>query len=193
MKPIKLALFASGSGSNVQQITEHFQSRPQSGVLVDCVVYNRRDAFVAERAKRLGVPAFYMNKADFLESDRVLNLMREREIDVIILAGFLLLVPQNLLQAFPGRIVNIHPALLPNFGGKGMYGHHVHEAVVAAGERETGITIHLVDEQFDHGRTLYQCTCPVTPTDTADDVAARIHFLEAACYPAVIENFTKTL
>lgn len=191
MEPLKLALFASGSGSNVQQITEHFQARPHSGVVVDCVVYNRRDAFVAERARKLGVPAFYMNKADFLESNRVLNLMRERGVDYIILAGFLLLVPQNLLQAYPGRIVNIHPALLPKYGGKGMFGHHVHEAVVAAGERETGITIHLVDEQFDHGRTLFQSTCPVSPTDTADDVAARIHFLEAACYPAVIENFVK--
>ncbi|MCF0211445.1 MAG: phosphoribosylglycinamide formyltransferase [Bacteroidales bacterium] len=191
MKTIKLALFASGSGTNVQQITEHFQSRPQSGVVVDCVVYNRKEAYVAERAKRLGVPAYYMTKADFMESNKVLDLMRERGIDYIILAGFLLLVPANLLQAFPERIVNIHPALLPKFGGKGMYGHHVHEAVVAAGERETGITIHLVDEHFDHGRTLFQSTCPVSPTDTADDVAARIHFLEQACFPAVIENFVR--
>ena len=189
MKTKKLALFASGGGTNVQQITEHFQARPQSGVEVDCVVYNRRDAYVAERAQRLGVPAFYMSKADFLESDKVLTLMRERGIDYIILAGFLLLVPPRLLAAYPDRIINIHPALLPHYGGKGMYGHHVHEAVVAAGERQTGITIHLVDERFDHGRTLFQSSCPVSPTDTADDVAARIHFLEQACYPAVIENY----
>lgn len=184
---IKLALFASGNGTNVQQITEFF--RESVRVKVDCVVYNRKDAYVAERARRLGVPAFYMNKADFTESSKVLDLMRDRGVDYIILAGFLLLVPQNLLDAYPNRIVNIHPALLPNYGGRGMYGHHVHEAVVAHREKETGITIHVVDSQFDHGRTLFQAKCEVGADDTADDVAAKIHILEKTYFPMVIEQF----
>lgn len=185
----KLALFASGNGSNVQQITEHFLSHPQSGVTVDCVIYNRKDAFVTERAKALGLPSYYMNKEDFKDSSKTLDLLKQREIDYIILAGFLLLVPQYLIQAYPERIINIHPALLPKFGGKGMYGLHVHEAVIAGGEQKTGITIHLVDEKFDNGRILFQSECPVSPTDTAETVAERVHLLEKACYPAIIENF----
>ena len=149
---IKLALFASGNGTNVQQITEFF--RESVRVKVDCVVYNRKDAYVAERARRLGVPAFYMNKADITESSKVLDLMRDRGVDYIILAGFLLLVPQNLLDAYPNRIVNIHPALLPNYGGRGMYGHHVHEAVVAHREKETGITTVFVTHDQEEALSI---------------------------------------
>lgn len=184
----KLALFASGNGTNVQQITEYFTGHP-CGITVDCVVYNRKEAFVATRAKNLGLPAFYMNKADFYSGDKVLNLLKEREVDYIVLAGFLLLVPQNLLEAYPGRIINIHPALLPKYGGLGMYGHHVHEAVIAHHETESGITIHLVDPQFDHGKTLFQAKCQLSPEDTPDTLAAMIHLLEKEHFPKVIEQF----
>ena len=185
-KPIQLAIMASGNGTNAQQITEYFASR--SDVEVRVIIYNRRDAFVAERAARLGIEALYFNRRDFMESDNVLQCLRSRDIDYVILAGFLLLVPQNLLDSFPGRIVNIHPALLPKYGGKGMYGHHVHEAVVANGERETGITIHLVDEHYDRGTILFQARCAVEPTDSPDDVAAKIHLLEKEYFPRVIES-----
>jgi phosphoribosylglycinamide formyltransferase-1 len=184
----RLALFASGNGTNVQQITEYFAERNR-GITADCVIYNRKDAYVATRAKNLNLPAFYMKKDDFYSGDKVLNLMSERGIDYIILAGFLLLVPQNLIEAYPERIINIHPALLPKYGGPGMYGHHVHETVIAHHEPESGITIHLVDQQFDHGRTLFQAKCQLTSADTPDTLASKIHLLEKEYYPRVIEQF----
>jgi len=186
-KPVQLAIMASGNGTNAQQISEYFAG--SSDVEVNVIIYNRRDAYVATRAANLGIEARYFGRRDFLESDDVLHFLQARKIDYIILAGFLLLVPENLLQAFPGRIVNIHPALLPKYGGKGMYGHHVHEAVVAAHESVTGITIHVVDHRYDCGTTLFQARCEVLPSDTADDVAARIHFLERDYFPPVIEAF----
>lgn len=189
MKIKRLALLASGNGTNVQQVTEYFQSNPDSGIVVDCIIYNRKEAYVATRAEKLGVEAFYMNKDDFFGGNRVVDLLRQRQIDYVILAGFLLLIPANLLKAYPGHIVNIHPALLPKYGGKGMYGNHVHEAVVAACEKETGITIHLVDEEFDHGRVLFQASCSVEPGDTAEAVAAKVHLLEKEHYPRVIHQF----
>ena len=185
--PIRLAIFASGNGTNAQQIAEYFSG--SKDIVVDVVVYNRRDVYVAQRAATLGIDARYFNKHDFLESDHVLSFLRQRGVDYIILAGFLLLVPHNLLEAFPHRIVNIHPALLPNYGGKGMYGHLVHEAVVANHESVTGITIHIVDEHYDRGTTLFQARCRVEPADTPDDVAAKIHLLEKAFFPPVIEAF----
>lgn len=189
MKIKRLALLASGNGTNVQQVTEYFQSNPDSGIVVDCIIYNRKEAYVATRAEKLGVEAFYMNKDDFFGGNRVVDLLRQRQIDYVILAGFLLLIPANLLKAYPGHIVNIHPALLPKYGGKGMYGNYVHEAVVAACEKETGITIHLVDEEFDHGRVLFQASCSVEPGDTAEAVAAKVHLLEKEHYPRVIHQF----
>lgn len=186
MKPIKLALFASGNGTNVQQITEYFANKPE--VTVDCVVYNVKDAYVAQRAERLGIPAFYHNRHDFMETDVVADLMKEREIDWIVLAGFLLLVPANLLAMFPNRIINIHPALLPKYGGKGMYGHHVHEAVVANHEKESGITIHLVDQHYDRGTILFQAKCQLTEEDTVDTLAQKIHLLEKEFFPKMIEK-----
>lgn len=157
-------------------------------MVVDIILYNVKDAYVAVRAANLGVESRYCRKADF-ESGAVLDLLRERGCDYIILAGFLLLVPQNLLEAFPERVINIHPALLPKYGGKGMYGHHVHDAVVANHERETGITIHVVDHRYDCGTTLFQAHCEVIPTDSADDVAAKIHLLEKEYFPRVIESY----
>ena len=143
---------------------------------------------MAERAKRLGVPSQYFGRADFYENGKVLQYLKEREIDWVILAGFLWLVPEDILEAFPNRIINIHPALLPNYGGKGMYGHHVHEAVVANKERETGITIHIVDNHYDKGTILFQAKCTVSPEDTPDTVADKIHLLEQEHFPVVIEK-----
>lgn len=185
--PIRLAIFASGNGTNAQQIAEYFEHRDD--VVVDIIIYNKKDAFVATRAVRLGIDSFYIPRRDFMDGDKVLNLLRSRNIDYIILAGFLLLVPENLLNAYPNKIINIHPALLPLYGGKGMYGHHVHEAVVANHESVTGITIHVVDHRYDCGTTLFQARCVVLPTDTADDVAARIHLLEKDYFPPVIDSY----
>lgn len=184
-KQIQLAILASGNGTNAQQIAEYFSGNPD--VNVNVIIYNKRDAYVATRAEKLGIEARYYNKRSFMESDDVLSFLRERKIDYVILAGFLLLVPENILKAFPDRVINIHPALLPKYGGKGMYGHIVHEAVVANHETETGITIHIVDHRYDCGTTLFQARCSVLPTDSADDIAAKIHLLEKEYFPRVIE------
>ncbi|MBO7488920.1 MAG: phosphoribosylglycinamide formyltransferase [Bacteroidales bacterium] len=184
-KQIQLAILASGNGTNAQQIAEYFSGNPD--VNVNVIIYNKRDAYVATRAEKLGIEARYYNKRSFMESDDVLSFLRERKIDYVILAGFLLLVPENILKAFPNRVINIHPALLPKYGGKGMYGHIVHEAVVANHETETGITIHIVDHRYDCGTTLFQARCSVLPTDSADDIAAKIHLLEKEYFPRVIE------
>lgn len=185
-KPIEIAILASGNGTNAQQITEYFAGN--DAVNVNVIIYNKRDAYVAKRAESLGIDSFYFNRHDFYETDKVLGFLKERGVDYIILAGFLLLVPENLLTAFPDRIINIHPALLPSYGGKGMYGHHVHEAVVANHEHYSGITIHIVDGRYDCGTTLFQARCVVDPTDTADDLAAKIHLLEKEYFPRVIES-----
>lgn len=181
-----IALFASGNGTNVQQIAEYFQGSKE--VNVDCVVVNKKNIYVIERAKNLNIPCFYFNREDFYESDKVLNIMQERKIDYIILAGFLWLIPTNLLQAYNNKIVNIHPALLPKYGGKGMHGHHVHEAVVANKEKESGITIHYANEKYDSGDIIFQARCVVEGKDSPDDVAAKIHLLEKEYYPKVVES-----
>lgn len=187
MMKTRISILASGNGTNAQQITEYFSNR--NDVIIDSIIYNKKDAYVATRAKNLGIESFHMTRNDFMDSDKVLNLLRERKVDYLILAGFLLLVPENLLNAFPDKIINIHPALLPKYGGKGMYGHHVHEAVVANHETVTGITIHVVDNRYDCGTTLFQARCIVLPTDSADDVAARIHLLEKEFFPQVIDSY----
>ncbi|MBR6417648.1 MAG: phosphoribosylglycinamide formyltransferase [Bacteroidales bacterium] len=187
MKQTRLSILASGNGTNAQQIAEYFSER--NDIIIDSIIYNKRDAYVATRAKNLGIESFYMSRRDFMESNKVLELLQSRNVDYLILAGFLLLVPENLLKAFPNKIINIHPALLPNYGGKGMYGHHVHEAVVANHETVTGITIHVVDHRYDCGTTLFQARCVVLPTDSADDVAARIHLLEKSYFPPVIDAY----
>ncbi|MBR6292715.1 MAG: phosphoribosylglycinamide formyltransferase [Bacteroidales bacterium] len=185
-KPIRLAILGSGNGTNAQQISEYFAGR--TDVEVACIIYNKRDAYIAERAKRLGIESRYFGRADFYENGAVMEYLRQKQADWIILAGFLWLVPQDMLAAFPGRIINIHPALLPKYGGKGMYGHHVHEAVVANHESESGITIHIVDEHYDRGTTLFQARCTVTPDDTPDTLAAKIHLLEKEHFPRVIDR-----
>lgn len=187
--PIRLAILGSGNGTNAQQISEYFAGR--TDVQVACIIYNKRDAYIAQRAKNLGIEARYFGRADFYDNGAVLNYLREKQIDWVILAGFLWLVPTTILDAYPNRIINIHPALLPKYGGRGMYGHHVHEAVVAAGEHESGITIHIVDNNYDRGTTLFQARCTVTADDTADTLAAKIHLLEKEHFPRVIDETIK--
>ena len=185
----RLAILGSGNGTNAQQITEYFGGR--NDVEVACIIYNVRDAFIAARARRVGVEERYFGRKDFYETGVVLDYMKERNVDWVILAGFLWLVPEEMLRAYPARIINIHPALLPAYGGKGMYGHHVHEAVVANHEKESGITIHLIDSQYDRGTTLFQARCAVSPDETPDSLAAKIHLLEKEHFPRVIDETIK--
>ena len=179
-----IAIFASGSGTNAENIIRHFQGNKDVNVAL--VVSNKPDAYVLVRAANLHVPSLTLTREEFARGEELARLMKERGIDFIVLAGFLLRVPEALIEAYPGRIVNIHPALLPKYGGKGMYGDRVHRAVVPPGERESGITIHLIDEQYDRGTTVFQAKCPVLPGDTPDDVARKVHALEYAHYPEVI-------
>lgn len=184
---IKIAIFASGSGSNAENIIRYFEQSKRVDIVL--ILSNKSDAFVHERAKKLHIPSLSFTKNQFSESDYILNLLKEKKIDLIILAGFLLKIPTNLIQAYPNKIINIHPALLPKYGGKGMYGQHVHEAVVAHNEKETGITIHYVNEHYDEGTIIFQAKCAVLPTDTVDDVAQRVHQLEYEHFPKVVEKF----
>lgn len=187
----KIAILASGSGSNAENIANYFNGSGYAQV--SFIIANNPNAFVIERAKRLGIEHAVVTKTEFMEADSVIAMLKERSIDFVVLAGFLLLVPAKLIQSYPGRIVNIHPALLPKHGGKGMYGDRVHKAVVESGDTESGITIHLIDENYDKGTTFFQAKCPVLPTDTADDVAAKVHALEYEYFPHVIEEIMRTL
>ena len=183
---IRLAIFASGSGSNAEAIVAHFKNHPT--IKVEMIVTNRERAGVIDRAKRLGIPYTLIPKSTFDNKDAVLKVLEEANIDWIILAGWLLLIPTYPVQSFPDRIINIHPALLPKFGGKGMYGMHVHQAVVDAQESESGITIHLVNERFDDGRILAQYKFPLQANATAEDVEAGVRQLEISNYAAEIEK-----
>ena len=182
----KIAIFASGSGSNAENIIQYFAQKPQ--FCVKSVFCNVPDAYVLERAKKFRIPTFVFNREEFRNPDKVFRQLQEQEIDFIVLAGFLWLMPSFITAAWPNKIVNIHPALLPAYGGKGMYGHYVHEAVIAAGEKESGITIHYVNDHYDQGAIIFQAKCPVLPTDTPDDLAARIHELEYRYFPEIIEK-----
>ena len=179
----KLAIFASGSGSNAENIINHFSGN--KNVSFPFILCNKKDAYVKVRAERLNIP-FRLFTKDELKDGTVLGWLQEAKIDYVILAGFLLQVPSSIIEASPNRIINIHPALLPKFGGKGMYGSHVHEAVVAAGEKESGISIHYVNENLDEGQVIFQAKCKVLPTDTPDDVAHNVHELEYQYFPQVI-------
>lgn len=181
-----IAIFASGSGSNAENIIRYFQK--SGSAQVSLVLSNKSDAYVLERAHRLEVPCSVFPKEDWIAGDEILAVLQEARIDFIVLAGFLFRVPDLLLHAYPYKIINIHPALLPKYGGKGMYGDRVHQAVVAAGEKESGITIHYINEHYDEGDTIFQVTCPVLPTDSPDDVAKKVHALEYEHFPLVIEK-----
>jgi phosphoribosylglycinamide formyltransferase-1 len=187
---INLAIFASGSGSNAENIIEYFRNEPQ--IKVSCICANRPDAFVIERAKRHNIPFLIFNRDDFYHRTTVVDYLKNKQIDWIILAGFLWLVPGDLMKAYPRRIINIHPALLPKFGGKGMYGHHVHQAVIDAGESHSGITIHYVDPEYDNGDIIFQAKCGVKPDDTPESLAERVHALEYEHFPGVIKETIMT-
>jgi phosphoribosylglycinamide formyltransferase-1 len=182
-----IAIFASGNGSNAQRIAEYFRDHPTIRILL--IVSNKADAYVLERARKLGIPSCVYSNKEFRDANALITQLDEYKIDAIVLAGFLLKVADSLIAAYPNRIINIHPALLPKYGGKGMYGHFVHEAVIAALEKESGITIHLVNERYDEGEILFQKHCPVLPDDDADSLAARIHELEHRYFPEVIEKW----
>ena len=182
----KIAIFASGSGSNAENIVEYFNQNPE--ICVKMILCNVPDAYVLERAQKHNLPAIIFNREELRNPEKILRRLQQEEIDFIVLAGFLWLMPNCIVAAFPNRIVNIHPALLPAYGGKGMYGHHVHEAVIAAGEKESGITIHYVNNHYDEGSPIFQAKCPVLSDDTPDDLAARVHELEYAHFPRVIEE-----
>lgn len=187
MNDHRMAIFASGAGSNARELIRHFHGHPRCRVaLVAC---NRPDAGVIGVAGEAGIPVLQLERDRFFRGDGHLPELMEAGIDLIVLAGFLWKVPSALVKAFPDRILNIHPALLPAHGGKGMYGSHVHEAVIRGGDPHSGITIHLVDEQYDHGRTLFQARLDLLPEETPESLAQRIHVLEHRHFPAVVEAF----
>ncbi|UXP33634.1 phosphoribosylglycinamide formyltransferase [Reichenbachiella agarivorans] len=187
MSKIKIAIFASGSGTNAEQITKYFAGHAQ--IEVSLILSNKPTAYVLERAKQLGVPSQVFDRSTFYNSEEVLDLLKKEGIDFVILAGFLWLIPGYLIEAYREKMINIHPALLPKFGGKGMYGDHVHRAVVAQGESESGITIHLVDEVYDNGRVLCQAKVVLEAHETPDSLAKKIHVLEYEYFPKTIESF----
>lgn len=183
-----LAIFASGSGTNAEAIMNFFESHPEKGA-IKVVISNNKDAYVLQRARNHGVAEVVFSKSDFYNNPSIiLNTLKERDVNWIILAGFMLLVHNDIIYAYKNHIINIHPALLPKFGGRGMYGHHVHEAVVDAGEAKTGITIHYVNEHYDQGAVIFQAETDLDPSDTADVVAEKIHVLEQKYFPQIISE-----
>ena len=186
---VNIAIFVSGSGSNCENIIRYFQTNEQVNIAL--VVSNRADAYALTRAKNLNVPSVVLPKADFNNEEDVLKLMADHRIDFIVLAGFLLMIPDWLIAAYQRRMINLHPALLPKFGGIGMYGHHVHEAVRKANETETGMTVHWVSNVCDGGEIIAQFRTPITPDDTPDDIADKEHILEMEHFPQVIEAVLK--
>ena len=180
----RIALFASGSGSNAEKIARYLADN--ASVEVSLILSNNPKAGVIERARKLHIPVLLFDRTTFYDSNQITQFLINQKIDLLVLAGFMWLIPAGLVRAFPQKMVNIHPALLPKFGGKGMYGHFVHEAVVAAHETESGITIHYVNEHYDEGQVIFQARCPVSPTDTPNDVALKVQALEHTHYPRVV-------
>jgi len=188
---VKIAIFASGGGSNARKIMEHFKDSPVAQV--GLVVSNKANAGVLGIAEAFGIPTQLIDRPGFYQTEDLLEVLKKYQIGFIALAGFLWLVPGYLVREFPKRILNIHPALLPKYGGKGMYGHHVHEAVKAAGETESGPTIHFVDEQYDEGDIVFQTRCSVHPEDTADEIARKVLALEHRYFPVILEKVIRDL
>jgi len=183
----RIVIFASGGGSNAEEIIKYF--RNHSAIDVVLVLSNNPDAYVLERAGKFGIESRVFNRQQFKEPDVILGLLQEKKVTHIVLAGFLWLIPEYLVNAFPDHIINIHPALLPKYGGKGMYGMKVHEAVRGSNEKETGITIHLVNNKYDEGRVLFQAKCDIESGDTAEQIASKVHLLEYESYPRTIERW----
>lgn len=186
----RIAIFASGSGTNAENIINYFKERNNASVVQ--VLSNNQYAKVLTRAKTHKISAFSFNRTALYRSDDVLNLLKSASIDIVVLAGFLWKFPEHILKEFPNKVINIHPALLPKYGGKGMYGAHVHEAVVANKESESGITIHYVNEHYDEGAIIFQAKTDIIPSDTPADVAKKIHQLEYKHFPVVIEEILNT-
>lgn len=185
-----IALFASGSGSNAENIASFFSGEPN--VSICCILCNNPNAFVIKRAKNLGIPCHIISREDLYSSNAVIEILAQYQVDFIVLAGFLWKIPHDLIVAYPQRIINIHPALLPKFGGKGMYGAHVHQAVIDAGEKESGITIHFVDEHYDEGATIFQTKCQLDAHETVESLSEKIHQLEHLHYPRVIQSVIRS-
>lgn len=186
MKKKNVAIFVSGSGSNCENIIKYFADSDLLDIVL--VLSNRADAYALTRAKKYDIPTCVMGKADFNDEQKIMPLLEGYNVDFIVLAGFLLMIPNFLVRAYHRRMINLHPALLPKFGGKGMYGHHVHEAVKAAGETETGMTVHWVSDVCDGGEIIAQFSTPISPDDTPDDIAEKEHVLEMEHFPKVIEK-----
>ena len=186
-----IVIFASGAGTNAENIIRYFSNEKKAKVVL--VLSNKPQAKVLERAAALGVDEFFFDRRQFYETEEVLFILQRRNTDLIVLAGFLWLIPSRIIEAYKGRIVNIHPALLPGFGGKGMYGDRVHNAVLDAHCTESGITIHFVNQHYDSGDIIFQARCPVLPGDDANTLASRVHALEYEHYPAVISSIIDTL
>ena len=191
MKQTNIAIFVSGSGTNCENIIRHFQENGHANVAL--VISNRKDAYALVRAERLGVPTKVVSKAQLDDEMIVMPIMNEYQIDFIVLAGFLLMIPEYLIHAYPRRMINLHPALLPKFGGRGMWGHHVHEAVKAAGETVTGMTVHYVSEVCDGGEIIAQYSTPLSPDDTPDEIAEKEHILEMRYFPEIIDRLVTDL
>ncbi|RVU00167.1 phosphoribosylglycinamide formyltransferase [Mucilaginibacter limnophilus] len=187
----RIAIFASGSGSNAQKIMEHFKRHNDAEVAI--ILTNNPQAYVLQRADNFEIPSHIFTRKEFYETEDVIRLLKNLNIDLIVLAGFLWLVPQSLLRAFPNKIINLHPALLPKYGGKGMYGDNVHKAILADKEEESGITIHFVDENFDEGEIIHQSRFKIEPGDTLEMIKFKGQQLEHHHFPRVVENLLKKM
>ncbi|KEQ30110.1 phosphoribosylglycinamide formyltransferase [Pedobacter antarcticus] len=187
----RIAIFASGSGSNAQKIMELFKNNSDAEIAI--VLTNNPDAYVLQRADNFEIPTHIFDKREFRETSTIVDLLQNLDIDLIVLAGFLWLIPKQLIAAYPGRIINIHPALLPKFGGKGMYGDHVHKAVMEAGESEGGITIHYVDENYDEGEFIYQAKYKIDKNDNLEMIKFKGQQLEHQHYPRIVESILKKI
>jgi phosphoribosylglycinamide formyltransferase-1 len=185
-----IAVFASGSGTNAQNIAEYFMA--DQDICVALILSNKPDAYVLERAKKLNIPSVVFNRSDFYESEMILDTLHQNKIDFIVLAGFLWLIPDYLLKAYSGRMINIHPALLPKYGGKGMFGDKVHQAVIQSGDKQTGITIHYVNDHYDEGEIIFQDCINILPEDSAESIAKKVHALEYKHFPRVIKEIIRS-
>lgn len=186
MKKKRIAIFASGSGSNAENIYNYFKGN--SEIEIPLILTNNAEAKVIERATRLKIAIEIFDRNTFYKTTKIVDLLKNKQIDLVVLAGFLWLIPEQLVTAFPDKIINIHPALLPKYGGKGMYGDRVHESVISNGEKESGITIHFVNEKYDEGNIIFQAKCEVSSSDNASDLAQKIHALEYQHFPTIIEK-----
>lgn len=185
----RIAIFASGSGTNAENIINFFKESKKNEISL--IFSNNKNAYVIQRAINHGIKHGIFTRTEFYETHNILEILQKEQVDFIVLAGFLWLIPEYLIEAYPNRIINIHPALLPKYGGKGMYGMNVHKAVIENKEKETGITIHYVNKEYDKGNIIFQAKCPVLPGDKPDDIAKKVHSLEYAHFPKIIKNIVE--